>query len=277
MSMHTPEMPSNAPEAGWDCHIHVFDADAPVAAGHYQPQEFRLAQVEAAGRPHGIGHFVLVQPSVYGSDNGVMLAALRASAGRHRGVAVLDAPISTAELEDWHDAGVRAIRLNLVSPVGSARESVPALLRAMRPALRALGWHVQVYAGPADLPAILAWQRGHDLPIVLDHVAGMTPEHASDAAAWHQLRQLAEAGSWIKLSAWYRLNAAAPYGALREVVQRAHALFRGRAVWGSDWPHTCFAPDALPAYQSVLQPLGTLLPDARDVQAVLGAGRTLYR
>jgi len=41
-------------------------------------------------------------------------------------------------------------------------------------------------------------------------------------------------------------------------VQRMAALFGTRLVWGSDWPHTAFAPDALPAYASTWQPV----PDA---------------
>ena len=61
---------------GWDCHVHVFDAAAPVRPGHYRPDHHPLEEIEALALAHGIGHLVLVQPSVYGSDHAVLLRAL---------------------------------------------------------------------------------------------------------------------------------------------------------------------------------------------------------
>ena len=52
--------------------------------GHYVPAHRPLAEIEVQARRHGIGHLVLVQPSVYGTDNTVMLRALEAAPGRHR-------------------------------------------------------------------------------------------------------------------------------------------------------------------------------------------------
>ena len=60
---------------GWDCHVRVFDEAAPV----------------------GVGHLVLVQPSVYGADNRVRMQALSVEPGRHRGVAVLADDTSDGE------------------------------------------------------------------------------------------------------------------------------------------------------------------------------------
>ena len=72
----------------WDCHAHVF-AGAPLPGSHYTPNTCTLAMWQASAAPHGIDHVVLVQPSVYGTDNSVMLDALRESGGAHRGVAVV--------------------------------------------------------------------------------------------------------------------------------------------------------------------------------------------
>ena len=58
---------------GWDCHVHVFDAHTPVRAGHYVPREQPLPAIEAVAATHGIGHVVIVQPSVYGSDHRALL------------------------------------------------------------------------------------------------------------------------------------------------------------------------------------------------------------
>jgi predicted TIM-barrel fold metal-dependent hydrolase len=261
--------------AGWDCHVHVFDGAGTAPGAHYTPVPRPLAQIESVAQAHGCGHLVLVQPSVYGSDNSLMLHALRAATGRHRGVVVLHGEESDADLDAMHAAGVRGARFNLVSPVGSTLEAVPELLERLVPIVQARGWHLQWYAQPAQLPQIEAWQKACGLPFVLDHLSGLTAAHVDDTAAWDSLRALADAGAWIKLSGWYRLQATAPYGALQPLVRRIAECFGERMVWGSDWPHTSFAPQALPAYASLWQPVVRALGDAQ-AQRVREAGAALY-
>ena len=148
---------AQAAAARWDCHVHVFDDAAPVAPGHYVPQHRPLAAIEALAQSEGFGHLVLVQPSVYGTDNTVLLNALKARPGRHRGVVVIDASVSDAELAAMHALGVRGVRFNLVSPVGSSlAEGTGAIFKQLAPRLRAMGWHVQWYPRPGDLPMIAA-------------------------------------------------------------------------------------------------------------------------
>lgn len=263
------------PAPGWDCHVHVFDASAPAAQAHYRPVPRTLQEIEPLANAHGCGHLVLVQPSVYGTDNTLVLQALRASAGRHRGVVVLRGDEDSPELDAMHAAGVRGIRFNLVSPVGSTLDDVPATLERLAPALRRLGWHVQWYADAGQLATIERWQRAQGLAFVLDHLAGMTAAHADDAPAWRALEALAGAGAWIKLSGWYRLQAQAPYGALQPVVRRVAEVFARRMVWGSDWPHTSFPPEELPAYSSLWCPVVRALGEER-AEEVRTAGVSLY-
>lgn len=260
--------PAQPVPGGWDCHVHVFDAQAAVRPGHYQPVDRTITDIEALAASHGVGHLVLVQPSVYGSDNSVMLRALQASPGRHRGVAVVDAEVTDAELDHLHAAGVRGVRFNRVSPAGHTGD-VEADLRRLAPRLRERGWHLQWYVHAAELPQLVRWQQRGDLTFVLDHVAGLHAALPADDAAWSAAQALAEAGAWIKLSGWYRLGASDPYHALLNTVSRAAAMFGARTVWGSDWPHTAFAHDALPTYASVLNPLTASLgrPAANSVLA----------
>jgi len=238
--------------------VHVFDAQAPVAAGHYRPAHHPLAQVEALAEAHGIGHLVLVQPSVYGTDNSLLQAALAREPGRHRGVVVVEAGIDDTTLDALHAAGVRGVRLNLVSPVGE-RETPAARFQALAPKLRRLGWHVQWYVRRESLASVLALHRGSGLTCVLDHLAGLAADTTADHPAWATLAALAAEGAWLKLSGWYRLGAAEPYAELVPLVQRAAALFGPRCVWGSDWPHTSFADAARPGYATMLAPLGAAL------------------
>lgn len=257
---------------GWDCHVHVFDAGAPVVEGHYQPAHRPLADIEALAQAHGIEHLVMVQPSVYGVDNTVMLEALRARPGRHRAVLVADESLLQADLAMLHAIGVRGVRFNLVSPVGNGARDFAVLA----PSLRTMGWHAQWYAKPGDLPRIQRLHQGSGVVCVLDHLAGMHVELAPDDPAWEVLARIAADGAWIKLSGWYRLRAQLPYKALDASIGRVARLFGSRMVWGSDWPHTQFAADALPAYASQWEPVARVLPEALARQIHNEAPALLY-
>ncbi len=255
--------------------MHVFDEAAPVRPGHYAPGHCPLAAIERQAGALGIEHLVLVQPSVYGTDNAVMLQALEAAKGRHRGVAVVDADVADHELDRLHDAGVRGVRFNLVSPAGHHGDVAADLLR-LAPRLRERGWHVQWYVHAHDLRRLVTWQTQTGLCFVLDHLAGLGADIPDGHPAWDATRALAAGGAWIKLSGWYRLSAAAPYTALRPHVLRAAAMFGSRMVWGSDWPHTSFSPAHLPPYASTLLPIRSVFDESR-VEAVLhGQARRLY-
>lgn len=265
----------------WDSHVHVFDAAAAVAAGHYRPAHRPLADIEQLAQANGFGRLVLVQPSVYGTDNTVLLDALRAGQGRHRGVVVLPPSVGDAALGAMHALGVRGVRFNLVSPVGDslkegAGQNALDSFQALAPRLRALGWHVQWYASPDDLPTIAALHAAGPVSAVLDHLAGMHAGIAPGHPAWRALEQLAAQGAWVKLSGWYRLGAAAPYEALDDAIRRVARLFGRRMVWGSDWPHTAFAPDALPAYAGTWEPVARALTPAQKNHAWEQAPAALY-
>jgi predicted TIM-barrel fold metal-dependent hydrolase len=261
----TPEQHS-----GWDCHVHVFDAAAASLPGHYRPTTRSLAEIEAIAAADGVGHLVLVQPSVYGSDNTLLLAALRASGGRHRGVAVLAADTTAAEFDTLHAAGVRGVRLNLMSPVGRLADPAAALQR-LTPQLQRLGWHVQWYAPRSTLPMLVPLQAASGLVFVLDHLADQTADQTvdqtKDGPAWDALLALAGAGAWVKLSGWYRLQSAAPYDAMQPQIERVARLFGQRTVWGSDWPHTGHDEAAALPYASTWAPVVAVL-GAEAAQAV---------
>lgn len=261
--------------AGWDCHVHVFNAAAPVRPGHYRPGHRPLAEIEQRAGALGVGHLVLVQPSVYGTDNTVMLQALQAAPGRHRGVAVVDAHISGRELDRLHAAGVRGVRFNLVSPAGHAGDVAADLLR-LAPGLRERGWHVQWYVHAQTLPRLVGWQAQTGLCFVLDHLAGLSAGLPEDHPAWSAAQALAEGGAWVKLSGWYRLGASAPYTALQPHIGRVAGWFGTRMVWGSDWPHTSFSAEQMPPYAATLAPPREAL-GAERLHAVLhGWARQLY-
>ena len=255
---------ANDAGAGWDCHVHVFDSSAPPRPGHYPPNHRPLTHIEAEASALEVGHLVLVQPSVYGSDNRLLLQALRTEPGRHRGVLVLGDAVDEPALATLHRDGVRGVRLNCVSPLGEGPDIVQRF-HQIAPRIRAHGWHVQWYVAPEQLPAVAALHRGAAPVGMLDHLAGLHPGLPDDHPAWPALESLAAQGAWIKLSGWYRLRSKAPHDDLLPLIRRVATLFGDRLVWGSDWPHTWFPAEQAPAYPATWSP----------VVAALGAARAL--
>lgn len=251
--------------AGWDCHVHVFEASAPVRQGHYRPVDRPLAEIERLALAHGVRHLVLVQPSVYGTDNTLMLDALARGAGRHRGVAVVADDATDEQLDAMHAAGVRGARLNIVSPVGEGADPAQRFA-GLAPRLQRRGWHLQWYTDAERLPQVADLHRASDVTCVLDHLAGLGLQVPADHPGWRAAQRLADGGAWLKLSGWYRLGAQAPYTSLVPHIRRLADLFGDRLVWGSDWPHTQFDPSRTPAYADTWRPvvdaLGTAAADA---------------
>ena len=224
------------PAGSCDTHVHVIGpvASYPLdAQRNYTPVRCTLAMYREVMANCGINRAVLVQPSVYGSDNRQLLDALREGGAAFRGVVVPHAETSEAELDAMHTLGVRGIRLNLVNPQVVAVEAVVALCE--RIAKR--GWHLQVQVRWSDAAELMlaGIAARTSLPLVIDHM-GRPPTMQAPRAL---LDLLASGRGWVKLSAPYRLGVA-------DALPLKHALVAAnpdQVLWASDWPHTeLFAP-----------------------------------
>lgn len=218
------------PAGSCDTHVHVIGPASAYPLGpqrNYTPVVCTLAQYREVMASCGIARAVLVQPSVYGTDNRQLLDALREGGAVFRGVVVLRADTSDAELDAMHTLGVRGIRLNLVNPQVVALEAVLALCDR----ITERGWHLQVQvrwndAAELMLAGIVARTR---LPLVIDHM-GRPPTRQAPRAL---LDLLASGRGWVKLSAPYRLGDV-------DVLPLVHALVAAnpeQLLWASDWPH----------------------------------------
>jgi predicted TIM-barrel fold metal-dependent hydrolase len=187
---------------------------------------------------------------------------------------VVSDDVADAELDAMHAAGVRGVRLNLVSPVGEAA-APEQRFAALGLRLQQRGWHLQWYTDAAQLPRIAALHRASDVTCVLDHLAGFGAQVPDDHPAWRAAELLSAGGAWIKLSGWYRLDAQAPYTQLVPHIRRLAGLFGDRMVWGSDWPHTTFPPDAMPRYAQTWQPVVDAL-GRRAAEALRGRHPPIY-
>jgi predicted TIM-barrel fold metal-dependent hydrolase len=233
------------PAGACDAHVHVFDpqAFAYQAIRSYTPGAAPVAALQAMHARAGIGRCVLVQPSVYGTDNRCLLDALKAlGAERARGVAVVDlARASPASLPPLHAAGVRGVRINLKVKGETSLVAARAALRGAERLAEMPGWSLHLHAELALIAALADELDRLQVPVVLDHYAGAKAD--TDATRLEPLLALLRRGrSYVKLSASYRVSAfGPPHADLRQITLQLLAAAPGQLLWGSDWPHTAGA------------------------------------
>ena len=225
------------PAGSCDTHVHVIgppDRYPLDARRNYTPVACSLARYREVMAACGIARAVLVQPSVYGTDNRQLLDALREGGAAFRGVAVPAAEVGDDQLDEMHALGVRGIRLNLVNPQVVGLGEVAAL--CARVAER--DWHLQVQilwgdAAQATLASIAAQVS---LPLVIDHM-GRPPSMQAPRAL---LELLGSGRAWVKLSAPYRVSSSGepPYDDVLPLVHALVAANPDQLLWASDWPHT---------------------------------------
>jgi len=223
------------PPGTCDTHFHVFgpqDRYPMDPRRNYTPHECSLDDYRAVMRAIGIERGVIVQPSVYGTDNRATLDALRSGGANFRAIAVVAATVSDDELEQMHEWGVRGLRLNLVNPQMVNLDDTLAILRRMA----GRGWHLQVQLELGKNPdALNGLCEKVQVPVVVDHMGKLPPA----TRAHPLLERLKDGSCWVKLSAPYRVSAqAAPHADLTGLVRTLAEANPERVLWGSDWPHT---------------------------------------
>ena len=240
-----PKLP--LPAGATDCHSHVIlpENEHPFVANRsYTPPPATLAQYKALHAQLGIDRAVIVQPSVYGTNNEVTLEAIADYGSNCRGIAVVNADVPMPELERLNVGGIRGARINMLFAGGIGLEDLEPLAHRIAP----LGWHFQLLIdGPtlADLETRLAHLP---VPVVIDHMGHVQTREGLDQPGFKALRRLVGQGNtWVKLSGNYRMSTQHP--TFDDVVPFAQALIAenpDHMVWGTDWPHPAmqeFMPD----------------------------------
>ena len=220
-----PRTPSvKFPPGATDCHAHVFGPQTkfPYPQNpNYVPPDATTDDYVRMLRAIGCERAVLVQPSVYRTNNRCMLDAMRSGKFAFRGVAVIGDDTSDDDLKDMHAAGVRGVRLNLASK-GAASGTDAALRVAQR--IAPLGWHLQFFLSLGNVPEIEPLVPRLPVDVVIDHFA-LVPAAQGVAAAGFQtlLRMAKHPRCWFKLIGPYRISQQAPQFA--DVTPLARALF----------------------------------------------------
>ncbi len=250
------------PAGACDSHIHVlgpYDRHPLLVTKSLTPPAAPVADYQATVMPLGIARAVVVQPSVYGSDNGCTLAAVATLGSAARGIAVIEPGLPEANLLALHRGGIRGARLQAVAAGGQSPDLYAAVARRIKP----LGWHLQLFIDARDLPPILPLLRGLGVPLVFDHMAQIDSASGEDEPGFAALLELLRDGlAWVKLSNSFFLPSPA----------RARALFAAnpaRSLWGSDWPHMAVMEPTVPDEGQLLARLAAWFPDPAARRAIL--------
>ena len=254
-----------------DCHAHICGPIErhPYAEGRiYTPPDAPLSAYRHMLETLGLERAVLVQPSVYGTDNTVMLEAMANIGARCRGVAVVEDEISDAELAGMHAVGVRGVRANVVD-VAEAKGVIPmAPLARLAARVKPHGWHVELLMHADEFPDLDRLFADFPVDIVLGHLGYMRTDKGLEQPGFQALLRLMQRGrTWVKLTGPYRISTA-PH---RDTIPYARALLDAapeRVIWGSDWPHVT-VKGAMPNDGDLADLLLEWIPDARLREQVL--------
>ena len=242
--------------SGIDTHCHVFRAAGvpatPLVGGAaYRPPPVDVDDHAAHLAAVDCDRGVLVQPSAYGSDHRVLLAALRSRPEQLRGVGCVPVGTPADVLAEMNAAGVRGTRVQDGYPGGVPVSALVEVGEMVAP----LGWHVELWTDVRRHLDQLADQvRRCPVPVVLDHLAYLPSDVGLDHPAMQLvLELLAEGSVWVTLSGLDRLlppdagtDPGAPGFSARwaeheeAIAARVAALVATapqHLLWGSDWPH----------------------------------------
>ncbi|HUZ72814.1 MAG TPA: amidohydrolase family protein [Stellaceae bacterium] len=246
-----PSKPRFVPPAGAvDAHCHVFGPEAkfPFAPERkYTPCDAPKEKLFALRDYLGFAKNVIVQATCHGTDNRALVDALAASDGKARGVAVVGAAVTDAELAALDRAGVRGVRFNFLPRLVDATPREAFIGIAERVAR--LGWHTVVYFEAPMLDNMTPFLKALPTPIVLDHMSVPNVKKGADHGDFQRYLALVaeQKNVWVKVTCPERLSPSGP--PYDDVIPFARALvdrFPDRVLWGTDWPHpnmTTHMPD----------------------------------
>jgi predicted TIM-barrel fold metal-dependent hydrolase len=257
-----------------DCHVHILDPDRfPYRKDAiYLPAQHETAAVEqlidvfdASGITHGL---VVTPMAGYQSDNSVTLDALSRYPKRLRGIAVVEADVTEAEVDRLVESGVAGIRIDLIGrgtdyvcTLGGKR-----LLNMMRD--RKLITQIQYeFDQLAEVGGILSAEAGL---LVIDHAGRPDVARGSEQPGFKSLLKLAEREHVaVKLSGPFRFSRTGyPFSDTIPYMRKVFEAFgASRCVWGSDWPFLRASPRI--DYGPTLSALESWIPDEKVRHQIL--------
>jgi 2-pyrone-4,6-dicarboxylate lactonase len=205
----------------------------------------------------GMAFGVLVQVSMHGTDNTLLLETLAAHKGRLRGIAVVPPDLPAATWRMMADGGIRGLRINTLFGGGVGFEH----LDRYEAICAEHGWHLQFLTDVRTLGDKAKKISRLRVPYVIDHMGHFPVDDDADGQGFATMVGLIRDGGWVKLSGAYRLQAEPPYAGTTRLARALVAAAPDRCVWGSDWPHVAHW-GAMPNVGDLLDLFADWVPDA---------------
>jgi len=281
----------DVPKQACDCHVHAFDPHRfPFAASRtYTPESATPPQLLAMHRAVHISRAVIVQPSVYGTDNSCILDAIKQYGTGARGIAVLPSEVSSTTLDNMERTGIRGVRINLGIGGNTSLDDARYRFKSAIEQIESRKWHVQLYAALPIIAGLTELVLASPVPVVFDHFGGAKAALGLHQPGFDKLLELVRSGKgYVKISGAYRASGKPPD--YPDVLPLARALIEAnpnRILWGSDWPHPDTGAGRKPSDVSpllgiddghLLNLLSTWAPDAALRKTILVDNpATLYR
>lgn len=163
----TPRL--ETPESACDAHIHIFDRRFRTVVPASPPlQNATMADYRALQRRIGTTRAVVVQPKIYGTDNGCTLDAVAQLGANGRGIAVVHPGIDDDELYRLHAGGIRGLRFSVWNPADTV--TTVDMIEPLARRVAELGWHVQLHISGDQVVAHADMLDRVAAPIVFDHI-----------------------------------------------------------------------------------------------------------
>ena len=266
---HTSAPRVKLPAGACDCHAHVILPEAAhpfVANRSYTPPPATLDAYKTLHKQLGIQRAVIVQPSVYGTNNSVTLDAIAQYGDDCRGIAVIEPDCCAKDLALLDAGGIRGVRINTLFGGGIDLGALDALAGCAAD----MGWHIQLLIDGPTLATLEPKLSALPVQIVIDHMGHIQTRDGLNQPGFVALRRLISSGKgWVKLSGNYRISDQRPN--FEDAVPFAKVLLRDavdRMVWGTDWPHPAMC-DFMPDDGKLLDSLDYYVDSSSQKHAVL--------
>ncbi len=250
------------PAGAVDTHAHVIGGppDHPFTpARTFTPPPAPLATYLRMLDATGMSYGVLVQVSAHGTDNRLLVEALRAEPQRLRGIGVVPLDRPDRDYAALREAGVVGLRLNTLFGGGMGVEEV----ERYGALCKELGWHLQFLIDARQLASLAGPLSRLEVPFVIDHAGHFPTSEGLESQAFQTLLALVRDGGWTKLSGAFRTSVTgAPYADTIPFARALSDAAPARCLWGSDWPHVA-QYEVAPAIGTLLDLLADWVPDER--------------
>lgn len=258
-----------APGLACDCHSHIF---GPVAKYPYStnrsftPPDALIPAYRKMLKTIGVQRTVVVQASVYGSDNRCTAAAVMAMGPqRARGIAMVDANVTRDALRELDASGIKGTRFITTVKGGPTLDNLPGVAKKVAE----FGWHIEMYVPRRLWRDLFPLLKTLPVPVVFDHMGGLSADTGDNDPDLKGILALLDTGKcWVKLCGYRASLAGHPYADVAPLGRRFAARAPERCVWGTDWPHTTLA-DYMPDDGELMDLLLDWAPDEAARKKIL--------